>query len=263
MATFHGRKKFIVFNRSRSIELLKRTVRLVDARFIKRVAHTEFHGTPLTLVKSRFWDVTNPALIAREIGPYFDALTESLPANSVVLDAGAATGQFSILWALKHPDAIVHAFEPSPRQRILLGRNTRLNKVADRIRIHPLGLWDSNTTLAFRTHGDISSVEGATQIPSGFLFTEHVPVMRLDNWVNKEQLNRLDLIKMDIEGAEIEALRGAAQTLVRFKPRLLVQAYHLRDGKRTLEACADWLTQHNYVSREWEQSGLLYAAPVD
>lgn len=252
-----------MFNASRSMEFVKRGVRLMDARFSSRTVRAVVHGTPLTLIQPRFWDATPPHLVEVEINPYFEAFTSPIAPTGVIVDAGAATGQFAIAWALQHPSNTIHAFEPSQRQRILLTRNARLNGVERQLHVHPSGLWNQNTTLAFRTHGDISSVEGATQIPPGFLFTERIKAVRLDDWAEQSRLSRLDLIKMDIEGAEIEALRGAERALKQFRPHLLVQAYHLRDGKRTLEACADWLTALGYQCREWNDTGLLHAAPLD
>lgn len=248
---------------SRTAEFAKKTIRLVEARIASRKVRASVHGKSLTLIHSRFWDATHQSVVEAEIDPYFEAVTGSVASDAVVLDAGAATGQFAISWSLHHPTNTVHAFEPSLRQRIFLNRNARLNGVAHQLRVHPLGLWNQNTTLAFRTHGDISSVECAHQLPPNLLFTERVQVVRLDDWAEQAALDRLDLIKMDIEGAEIEALHGAESALKRFRPQLLIQAYHLRDGKRTLEPCAEWLTTLGYRCHEWKNTGLLHATPLD
>lgn len=50
-----------------------------------------------------------------------------------------------------------------------------------------------------------------------------VPAVRLDDWVRDHPLPRLDLIKLDVEGAEMNVIRGADDTLRRFRPRLLVE----------------------------------------
>jgi hypothetical protein len=65
---------------------------------------------------------------------------------------------------------------------------------------------------------------------------------------------------MDIEGAEVEALEGARSVLTRWRPELLVQAYHERNGSRTYERCAALLADLGYACREATPgSGLLHA----
>lgn len=191
-------------------------------------------------------------------------MTEKFPQTNEkwVVDAGAATGQFSVAFALTHPGSRIIAFEPSRRQRILIRRNLAINHVAKQCTIEPFGLWSENGTLAFRTHGAISSLELVSELSGRFLFTEKARVIRLDDWARQNQLPRLDLIKMDIEGAEIEAIQGMKNVLVRHRPALLIQAYHIRNGSRTLEHCINELCSLGYACREIASSGLLIAAPV-
>jgi FkbM family methyltransferase len=54
-----------------------------------------------------------------------------------------------------------------------------------------------------------------------------VPVVRLDDWMTEENLQRLDFIKIDIEGAEEPALRGGQRLIERFKPKLSISSYHV------------------------------------
>ena len=59
--------------------------------------------------------------------------------------------------------------------------------------------------------------------------SDGVPVYTLDEIVDTLGLDRVDFIKMDIEGAEPEALKGAERTIVRFKPKLAISVYHLEN----------------------------------
>ena len=242
------------------LEHLKRLVRLADARLARGRTLQEFRGITFPLIKTRFWDETSPENFAREIHPYFNHMP-SLSRGAWVVDAGAATGQFAVAFGLTHPNCHIVAFEPSPRQRILLQRNLTINSLTSRSTIKPFGLWNAGTTLAFRTHAALSSLADASQIPAEYAFTERVPVIRLDDWAKENPPPRLDLVKMDIEGAEIEALQGMEKTLATYRPALLVQAYHLRDGTRTLERCAAILNAMKYNCHEADASGLLVATP--
>jgi len=244
---------------ARGLERLKSAVRLIEARVARRTDALSVDGRELRFIHSRWWSDATPEVFAVEIEPYFRALGD--PARyATVIDAGAATGQFAITACVRLPGARVHAFEPSRRQRVLLSRNARLNGVADRLRVWPVGLWNEVTTLRFRTHGAISSIESVSELPKNLAFPERVDVTTLDRWDERHALGRIDLIKMDIEGAELEALEGARGVLARDHPDLLVQAYHRRDGERTLERCAALLASVGYDAREvLDQPGLLRA----
>ncbi|HWZ58279.1 MAG TPA: FkbM family methyltransferase, partial [Gemmatimonadaceae bacterium] len=110
---------------------------------------------------------------------------------------------------------------------------------------------------AFRTHGSMSGIAGVSVLPAGLSFRERIHVLSLDQWAAAMSV---DLIKMDIEGAELEALAGARAVLSRDHPDVLMQAYHLRDGARTLERCAAQLTALGYEAREVRaHPGLLFA----
>lgn len=53
-----------------------------------------------------------------------------------------------------------------------------------------------------------------------------IRTLSIDGLVEREQLKRLDFIKMDIEGAELAALKGAEQSIRRFRPKLAISVYH-------------------------------------
>jgi FkbM family methyltransferase len=243
-------------------EFLKRAVRLAESRVIRRQRRVRFRDRELRLLRSRFWDDTEQKVFEAEILPYFDAIGEGAAPPEVIVDAGASAGHFALAAAVRWPRARIVCFEPSARQRVMLDRNARLNGVAARIQVEPLALWNSPGFLRFRTHGAMSSLEVVSSLPRHLAFEERVPAEPLDAWVARSGLPRLDWIKMDIEGAEIEALAGARATLRRFHPGLLVQAYHLRDGVRTLERCRTWLEAEGYRCDEaGAASGLLVARP--
>lgn len=240
-------------------ERLKQTVRLIEAMATPRRGHVEWAEQTLRVVSSLWWDEASQENFDREIVPYFNPLAGTSDYR-VIVDAGAATGLFAMAAALTYPKANIHAFEPSLRQRVVLRRNIRLNGLGGRITVADAGLWMCNDVLAFRTHGAISSLQSVSQFPPGYPCLEKVRVVALDQWVRETGVGHIGLIKMDIEGAEIEALAGAEETLRKQQPDLLVQAYHLRDGSRTFERCAAFLSERGYACREMgPSSGMLYA----
>ena len=65
-----------------------------------------------------------------------------------------------------------------------------------------------------------------------------MPLTTIDNLVRELKLERVDFIKMDIEGAEPKALAGARETLSRFRPRMALSTYHAPDHPLTVPAAA-------------------------
>jgi FkbM family methyltransferase len=244
------------------LDALKRFVRICEARVTPFRGSVQFNDRQLTLVRSVWWNSARQDHFDKEILPYFEAIGPLRP--RVILDVGAATGGFTIASCVAFPEARIFAFEPSLRQRIVLTRNVRANGFADRVTVEPFGLWKEAGNLSFRTHGDISTLEAVSALPQGLVFGERVRVKTLDDWFRQTGLASVDLIKMDVEGAEIEILEGAAATLAVAAPMLAVQAYHFRGGKRTFETCKSMLERFGYACREaGANTGLLIATRPD
>ena len=127
----------------------------------------------------------------------------------------------------------------------------------DNITVEPFGLWSHSDVLPFRTNGAESSFAPVSRFRGMLPFPEKVPVKTLDSWAAEQAYPAIDLVKADIEGAELEMLMGARETLERLHPQLLIQAYHVVNGSRTLERCARLLQQMDYTVTE-PQPGLLY-----
>lgn len=236
---------------------IKKLLRICDCLLTRRKRMISFRGNVSEFFSTYWWDNTSQDIFNQEIAPYFEALGNFQP--SVILDVGAASGHFSVVACNLFPDCTVYSFEPSLRQRILLSRNARLNRVKG-LRVEPVGFWNKSDLLPFRTIGAESSFAPASRYQGTLKFPERVRVVTLDEWAGEMRLERIDLIKIDAEGAELEILEGAQNTMERFRPRLLIQAYHIRNGVRTFERCAETLTKNGFHVREFPaQSGLLVA----
>ncbi|MBS0659699.1 MAG: FkbM family methyltransferase [Verrucomicrobia bacterium] len=243
-------------------ESLKNAIRTAEAHLTPRTSEVAFQGRTLRFRRSLWWVNETQAGFDEEIRPYFEAV-EAKRFHHIV-DAGAATGMFTVAAALLWPGSRIYGFEPSTRQRVLLQRNLKLNGIEPgRVSVEPFGLWDREESLAFRTIGAMSAFMAVSELSGQLSFGESVPVVPLDSWRQRVGAGRVDLIKMDIEGAEIEALKGAQETLEKDRPELLIMAYHLRDGGRTYEKCARFLETLDYIAREMPgTSGFLHGVPA-
>jgi FkbM family methyltransferase len=175
---------------------------------------------------------------------YRDATVDARPRpGDVAIDAGGCWGE-TALW-LAHavgPQGAVHTFEPAPRNRDLLARNLALNPaLAPRIRTWeaPLGarrgetVWLANRMAAGATLRDeLEKVHSWDQ-------TEHALELRtetLDALLAAGEIARVDFLKIDVEGADLGVLEGAAQTLRTHRPRLAIACYHKPDDLAVIPA---------------------------
>jgi FkbM family methyltransferase len=152
--------------------------------------------------------------------------------GDVVVDVGAHVGTFGDD-ALRRGASKVVMVEPDPVNVECIRRNFPAEIADGRVVIVPEGAWSSAGTLTFSI-GVGNSGEGSLVIPDKGSRSIDVRTRPLDDMLRELGIGRVDFIKMDIEGAEREALKGAAQTLSRFKPRLMLDAYHLADDSVVL-----------------------------
>ncbi len=140
-----------------------------------------------------------------------------LKPGMVFFDVGANLGVFSLLAAKRvGPTGRVHCFEPSPAMAEELRANVALNEFTN-IEIHPVAVADSATVARFPRYEPGREAYGtlAARVWPGTRIVGHdlVQVITLDEYVAARDIQRVDLLKMDIEGAELLALRGATRLL--------------------------------------------------
>jgi len=180
-----------------------------------------FNGVTLKLLTKHAEDVFN-------LG-YLDKY--KINEGDVIVDAGAFVGAFAIYAAkIVGERGKVIAFEPDKDNYTMLLRNIYLNRLNNIIPINK-GLWSESTTLKFRSSNGENSSLFFTDNQSCNL-TE-VDVVSLDDELRALNIGKLDFIKMDIEGAEIEAIRGAKEILGKNEVNLAIASYHIIDGEPT------------------------------
>jgi FkbM family methyltransferase len=177
-------------------------------------------------------------------GPVQQALMRSVTPGAVVYDIGANIGFFTMLSArLAGPGGQVYAFEPVARNAAAIGRSARLNgfgtvTVFDCAVGAAGGMAELNT--ARHIGGAMLASVGAPPDRSGSV---EVEVVVIDDLLRDGRLRPPTLVKIDVEGAELDVLRGMTATLSTHAPVLIVE---LDDATRTglrvkSEALADLL----------------------
>lgn len=166
--------------------------------------------------------------------------------GDVVLDCGACWGEFSLMAALEAgPEGQVFAFDFAPANlsilRAALERNPHL---AGRVEVVARAVWDdSDRIVTYHSNGPGSRLAPAA-VEDGHMA---VDTLTVDDFAEEAGLARLDFLKMNIEGAEPRALRGAEATIRRFKPKLAVaiahQPHHILELPRLL---GEWVPEYRF-----------------
>lgn len=159
-----------------------------------------------------------------------DVIRALLGPGSIFFDVGAHVGQYTLTASsIVGETGQVHSFEPDPNTFRWLTANTSLNRL-NNVHLNQLAVCDDNAIkqLFLATAHDVGSNSLSPPLNySGNCFA--VRCTTLNDYVKKKQIPRIDLIKMDIEGAEYAALMGTSEILRRSdKPMLLIEFEELR-----------------------------------
>lgn len=165
--------------------------------------------------------------------------------EDIVMDAGANCGHLSVFFSkLVGQNGKVFAFEPDKFNIERIQNNIELNPdLSPNIKIEDLLLWDKNELIDFYEAGTVGS--SAVWMPDN----EHCvkkQAVRIDDWVKTNNINKLDFIKMDIEGAEIEALDGCVETIKSLKPNFAIASYHIVNNEKTFIKVEQFFESMNY-----------------
>lgn len=122
----------------------------------------------------------------------------------------------------------------------------------------PLAGWDQTETLLFSDTGDA----GAVMVKSG---GSSITATSIDQIIGKSEIN---FIKMDIEGAEVNAIQGAKNIIIQQKPHLAISVYHKPDDLWTIGLMIEEFSngKYNYFLRQYGQQlfdTILYAIPIN
>lgn len=192
-------------------------------------------------------DITGPAFYLNYGGPaafyHYEAIEKIeiarlLPVDGVFLDIGANIGLFSAYLSTLFPSVRCYAFEPHPLLAECIRETVRKSPFPG-ISVEEICLSDSEGKLNLRLHrrncggnsildGNIGDGEEGDMIS--------VQSRTLDSWVLEKNLSRIDVIKMDVQGAEEQVLSQAGKCLERFRPALLIEI----ETKRFLDPSSHW-----------------------
>lgn len=272
-------KKFM----QRYIDMLRRLNKMIEyseilddkSIFIRLKSGLEFYGKygPFAfefengyLYRNR---VREKLIGGRDYGSFYQILKEIFVANDyeiyyglergdTVIDAGANIGLFTVKAAKEvGPEGRVIAIEPEKTHLEFLKRNIEANHLKN-VEIVSKGVWSEGmkSSLYLYDNTGFHSVYSDEDFPKGSIHTgiTDIELDTIDNVSRELGLKRVDFIKMDIEGAELEALIGAKETLASHDVKLSVAAYHRVHGEPTYKSIIPQLQELGYKVKKVENT---------
>ena len=208
------------------------------------------------------------ALARQHHREFIPLLAPHVAEDAVIIDVGAHAGQFTKLFARMAPRGHVFAFEPAGYARSIVSIVTRLQGLGN-VTISPLGLSDApgRQTLSIPLKSSGSLGYGLSHLGAGNdgrqTYQEDVTLVTLDDFVSRNSIQKMALIKADIEGWEMRLLKGAEQSIARFRPAVVLEVdrQFLARAQNTPEEIWDFFKRHGYDIRKIESDGTTTPAP--
>jgi len=141
--------------------------------------------------------------------------------NRDIIDAGACCGDSALVLS-KYTNKKVYSFEPCTQQFNLLEKTIKLNSKTNIVPVK-FGLGSKKESTKIGIYDDVGS--NSTVSPMTPNSYEYINITTIDDYVNENNLE-IGLIKADIEGMELFMLKGAINTIKKFRPTLIISIYH-------------------------------------
>ena len=167
-----------------------------------------------------FWEAAFGSSVIGVCGiQYFDLPYLKREDEEIFIDAGCCDGSTTLQFINWAQDSFVKsiAFEPDKRSIPIIEANLKEYLNSGKVELYPTGCYFEKTELCFEEN----NVRGASKLKTEG--NAQVEVESIDNVLKGEKAT---FIKMDIEGAELDALKGAVHTIQTYRPKLAISIYH-------------------------------------
>lgn len=134
--------------------------------------------------------------------------------NGVVFDIGASYGAYTL--AACSMGAIVYTFEPEKSVYCDLVNNINVNNWSSRCLTQNIGMWDKSTMVDMK--------EYAPHWPSQTITSDYA-VITIDEMVKNNNIQKINWMKIDVEGAEVHVVRGGLNSINKFLPKLIIECH--------------------------------------
>jgi FkbM family methyltransferase len=172
--------------------------------------------------------------------------------GDVVFDIGAYCGLSSLYFAENVGETgHTYAFEADPGNFAALEKNAEKSGLKN-LTIEHAAVWKESGTVEFQADGTAGA--SVLSVSTRSNATVKVNSVTLADYIAAKSIQRIDLIKIDVEGAEVEILDASRAVLRQFRPKLIVEVHSVRDVMTT-GACVSILEKEGYATSIVPQPG--------
>ena len=184
--------------------------------------------------------------------------------DDTVIDIGAHVGVFTVWAATQYPASRIVAVEPLPDSFAVLRKNCQDSRLTTVDLLQSAcGSRTGTAQLYSRGPTSMNTLYTIDALGSSFRALSNVPVISLDDLLERFQIERPSLLKLDCEGAEYEILMNASDTTLR-RLRHIVMEYHIGLNSQSPQALARFLNEKGFetviLPPRSEEDGYLYAS---
>jgi FkbM family methyltransferase len=187
-----------------------------------------------------------------------------------VLDIGAHQGFYTLLTSTRvGPSGRVFSFEPSPRERAALHRHVKWNRRGN-VSVQGLALGNEEKTASLFVVNQDQTGCNSLRLPASDVHESwspvNVQVSRLDGWLAGREIGAIDFVKLDVEGGELDVLKGAREFLERRpRPVFLVEVQDIRTANWAYPAkeVISYLAQRGFQWFALSPDGSLKPLEID
>jgi len=199
--------------------------------------------------------------------PTIRFLRRVLKPRSVCLDVGAQMGSLTLAMATAASSkTIVHSFEPEDQNAARFRENIALNALSN-VTLHQTAVSTVDGALKLYLSSDRNAGTHSTVYIESNVSTEfiEIPSVRLDSFVRQHALQPVDLIKIDVEGAEVDVIEGARSVLQHHRPIVIMElSDHLQQARG--QTCTEFkqsMATLGYAPYFINEYGTLRSCPMD
>jgi FkbM family methyltransferase len=174
--------------------------------------------------------------------------------NDVIINCGAYIGMGDISVSLNIPDGHIFAIEANSECYRLMLKNFTTNNISNATPIHR-AVWNDEIEIEMESvYAQKNSI--VSDIVQGS-YREKVMSITIDTVVTQRKISKVDMLSLTLNGAEIEALIGAAEVLTNLRPRVVLAGWYRRDGKRVCDKAKEILEKFDYYVHIGKRGSVL------
>jgi FkbM family methyltransferase len=181
----------------------------------------------------------------------FEFYKQAIKPGDHVIDIGGHIGLHAVVFSKLAFNGKVYVFEPAPNSYAIIKNTIKINKLEDRILLFKEAVSDKKGNTVFYIN-DSPLADNANSLvqyrTDKKLLKVDVPLISIDEFIAEKNIPKIDFIKIDAEGAELDVLKGAVKCLADLKPKMTLGLHPsaIKEKGDSLAEIFDILHKHNY-----------------